>query len=394
MSRMESSKLWGKITILVALCGWALSAQAKYDGGSGEPNNPYQISSVADWQELMTTPADWASHFVLTGDLDLDGVLLSPIGNDANNFTGVFEGSDYIIRNAVINQPADYFVGLFGYLGYGGQIRNLGVEDANISGFRFVGGLVGRDYSGTISSCYATGAVTGQGEIGGLAGTNEHGTISHCYATAVVTSTSLPDHYYFSFVGGLCGGNWGIISGCYATGTVAGTGWVVGGLVGINYAPVSYCYATGAVTGIIGAGGLAGYNYPDSYATITACFWDMWTSGQAGSSGGTRKTTVEMQTLSTFTAAGWDFVGETTNGPNDVWRMCVDGVDYPQLTWEYVQVGDFACPDGVNAGDLMVLCEDWLSPYSQALYGADANGDKQVTFADFAILAQRWLSAL
>jgi hypothetical protein len=74
--------------------------------------------------------------------------------------------------------------------------------------------------------------------------------------------------------------------------------------------------------------------------------------------------------------------------------MCVDGVDYPRLTWEYVQGGDFACPDGVNGGDLEVLCEDWLSTYSQALYGADANGDNQVTFGDFAILAEHRLSGL
>ena len=94
-----------------------------------------------------------------------------------------------------------------------------------------------------------------------------------------------------------------------------------------------------------------------------------------------------MKTQSTFTEAGWDFLGETINGPNDIWRMCLDGVDYPRLTWEYVQGGDFACPDGVNGGD-------WLSTYSQALYGADANGDKEVTFADFAILAERWLSGL
>jgi hypothetical protein len=41
-----------------------------------------------------------------------------------------------------------------------------------------------------------------------------------------------------------------------------------------------------------------------------------------------------MKTLSTFTSAGWDFVGETANGTNDYWRMCVDGVDYPRLAWE------------------------------------------------------------
>ncbi|MBN2132483.1 MAG: hypothetical protein JW741_23475 [Sedimentisphaerales bacterium] len=50
------------------------------------------------------------------------------------------------------------------------------------------------------------------------------------------------------------------------------------------------------------------------------------------SAGGTGLTTAEMQIAATFLAAGWDFVGETENGPNDVWTM-PEG-DYPRLAWE------------------------------------------------------------
>jgi hypothetical protein len=156
---------------------------------------------------------------------------------------------------------------------------------------------------------------------------------------------------------------------------------------------ISACYSTGAVTGGVGSldiGGLCGLNYD----TVTCCFWDIQTSRLDTSSGGTPKTTVEMKTQSTFTSDGWDFLGEAANGTEDTWRMCVDGLHYPRLTWEYGQGGDFACPDGVNGGDLEVLCGGWLWSYSQAFYGADANGDNHVTFADFAILAQHWLSGL
>jgi hypothetical protein len=44
------------------------------------------------------------------------------------------------------------------------------------------------------------------------------------------------------------------------------------------------------------------------------------------------KTTAEMQTQATFTAAGWDFLGESANGSLETWRMCTDGVDYARLT--------------------------------------------------------------
>ncbi len=51
------------------------------------------------------------------------------------------------------------------------------------------------------------------------------------------------------------------------------------------------------------------------------------------SDGGTGLTTVQMQNLSTFLAAGWDFAGETANGENDTWWI-IEGQDYPRLWWE------------------------------------------------------------
>ncbi|MCX5644607.1 MAG: hypothetical protein NTZ17_07960 [Phycisphaerae bacterium] len=35
----------------------------------------------------------------------------------------------------------------------------------------------------------------------------------------------------------------------------------------------------------------------------------------------------------TFLDAGWDFVGETANGPEDIWWI-LEGKDYPHLWWE------------------------------------------------------------
>jgi hypothetical protein len=52
--------------------------------------------------------------------------------------------------------------------------------------------------------------------------------------------------------------------------------------------------------------------------------------------GGKGKTTAEMQTKSTFTDAGWEFVGETANGTEDIWWI-LEGQDYPRLWWEKVE---------------------------------------------------------
>ena len=137
-------------------------------------------------------------------------------------------------------------------------------------------------------------------------------------------------------------------------------------------------------------GGLVAYND----GSVINCFWDTETSEKPYSDGGTGKTTVEMQTLLTFTDAGWDFIDEDINGNNNFWRMCVIGVDYPRLSWEYAQNGDFACSDGIDTVDLQTLVSHWLmtitSHPTTFSYACDANSDGQINFEDYAILSKHW----
>jgi len=117
---------------------------------------------------------------------------------------------------------------------------------------------------------------------------------------------------------------------------VNGTHGHIGGLVGWNaYGSISATYSTGIVKGGGYVGGLVGRNLEDK-GSITSSFWDIQTSGQPTSAGGTGKTTVEMQTASTFLDAGWDFVDETANGTEDIWWID-EGKDYPRLWWEKVE---------------------------------------------------------
>jgi hypothetical protein len=293
--------------ICICLCLLAGGVWAgTYSGGDGSDAKPYQLSRAEDWQELIATSADWGSgqYFVLTGDIDFGGATITPVGNDGTNFTGVFDGNGHVLSHFVIDQSGSDYVGLFGYVGSGGQIRNLGVENADIQGKVYVGGLCGYNSSGTISQCYATGSVTGSFS-GGLCGFNTYGTISACYATGAVTG---------NFSGGLCGFNtYGTIRACYASGAV--TGSFSGGLCGRNYGTISECYATGSVTGSYGVGGLCGSNS----GTIIASFWNIQTTGQSGSSGGKGLTTAQMKTMSIYQNAGWAMTG---------WVM-QDGVDTP-----------------------------------------------------------------
>ena len=106
-----------------------------YSGGSGTDTDPYQISNTADWTELMGTSADWDKYFIMTADIDFGGASLTPVGKVTGTFYGIFDGDGHILSDAVINQPEVYNVGIFGYLGLRGQIRNLTSENIAVNGY-------------------------------------------------------------------------------------------------------------------------------------------------------------------------------------------------------------------------------------------------------------------
>ncbi len=238
----------------------------------------------------------------------------------------------YATGNVVGN---DYIGGLLGFnRGYYGTADIFCCHASSyVSGDNYIGGLLGMNFASTInggyaniSRCYSTGNVIGKSAVGGLvgktSGDKNHATIFANYATSYTHGTG-------DFIGGLVGLNYTFISNCYALGSVVGNG-NVGGLVGRHYEDdISACYSAGKVEGNGRVGGLVGYSFQ---GTVNHSFWNILTSGQTSSAGGTGKTTNQMQTKSTFMTAGWDFVGESANGTEDIWRMCVDSIDYPKLS--------------------------------------------------------------
>jgi hypothetical protein len=212
-----------------------------------------------------------------------------------------------------------------------------------------------------VRECYAAGNVTGNWRVGGLVGSNS---------------------------------GYGAISNCYYTGSVLGD-WA-GGLVGYNEDVISNCYAAASVSGDDSVGGLVGYDYSGSY---TKCFWDSDINPDVNGIGnGTDpnvigEPTMNMQTLSTFTDAGWDFVWESANGPNDIWAIC-EGVDYPKLTWQFV-IGDFDSDDDVDLADFAMLAARWLETESSFFCGGiDLTGDDEVRMDDLGELTENWLAGI
>jgi hypothetical protein len=368
--------------------GQPITRVYSYGGGTGTQADPYLIYTPEQLNMIGLIACDWDKHFKLMADIDLsvfDGKDGRPAFNiiatdtdtaksgfQGTSFTGVFDGNGHTVSHLTIR--GNDFVGLFRKLQSGAEVKDLGVVDVNVVGSGdYVGGLVGFN-GGEVIRCYSTGAVSGAERIGGLVGYNS-GSVTHCHSTGVVSGTGDWD------VGGLVGTNRGDVTHCYATGAVTG-GWFVGGVVGWNEdGRVTQCYSTGAVSGGAYVGGLVGSDgdsemaiggavtrcystgavsggayvgglMGDNWGTVTGCFWDTQTSGQATSDGGTGKTTAEMRTGKTFLEAGWDFV--------NVW--------------------------GIG--------ENQTYPYLHKYSAADINQDGSVNFLDFAVLAENWLTGM
>jgi hypothetical protein len=283
--------------------GEALDTQQLSDflTGAGTKDDPYLIYTVEQINIIGVFPCDWDKHYKLMADIDLGALRgtdfnIIAISYD-NAFTGVFDGNGRKISNFNYNSTDTDYIGLFGCVsGVNAEIKDLGLIDTNIDAGtgNCVGSLVGRLREGTITSCYIEGGtVKGDYNVGGLVGENYHGTITNCYSAGRVIGERN--------VGGLAGYNWG------------------------TYAKITTSYSIGAVSGNDNVGGLVGRGISDM---VVNGFWDVETSGQTTSAGGTGKITAEMQMSITFYGwGGWDSAG------NGLWTIN-EGNDYPRLWWE------------------------------------------------------------
>jgi rhodanese-related sulfurtransferase len=376
---------------------------SKYGGGAGEPNEPYLIYTAEQLNAVGAEPNDWDKNFKLMADIDLSGysydrAVIAPDINDVNSgfqgipFTGVFDGNSCKISYLSCMSKGKSYVALFGYVsGYSAEIKHLGLIDPNVSAEQnalSTGSLTGELLYGTITNCYVEGCnISGENFVGGLVGGNNHGTIRNCYAIGTVSG--------FEHLGGLAGGNSGWIMNSYTDVSVTGNN-TIGGLVGYNaggresVGTIQQCYSVGILMGDSEVGGLVG----GQPGIVIDSFWDIETSGQIESASGEGKITVEMQMAGMFIEAGWDFVGETDNGTEDIWSIC-EGTNYPLLVWQ-IPMGDFVCPDGIDRDDFFFLLEFWLNDNCDSsndfCQGTDLDQSGTVDGDDLEIFFESWLA--
>ena len=179
--------------------------------GNGTSENPYIISDYSDLVTLSQLIAEetdahyaGASYRVSVKSITVDateGQTFIPIGSETKPFTGNFDGNGVIISGLTVDSDDDY-VGLFGYVGPGAVISEVGLYKADIATNRYYAGGIAGYNAGNISSCFVHGSISGLQRVGGIAGYNA-GDIENCYSSGAIVPA--PGTVAISYAGGLVG---------------------------------------------------------------------------------------------------------------------------------------------------------------------------------------------
>ena len=315
---------------------WDGSTAAAFAGGTGTAEDPYQIANGAELAYLASSVNNGetyeAKNFVLTANIDLNGLPWTPIansffdalfgGSDYRVFAGNFDGKGYTISNVSIGSettPLESDVlGLFGATE--GKISNLNLDTVSIHGVA------------KIASGYVIGIA------GGLVGSSA-GSIENCHVTGLVMDMSAPSNGYVAayWVGGLVGALDGaqLINECSVSGSItekAGKG-SIGGLIGELGKAAKITYSRSDVTVNVKADSRGGANVggfigkgngkTDAETIIRNCYatgnvtGGAYTGGFAGGLWGLNiKNCYASGNVSQAAAAMASFVGTDASDPN------------------------------------------------------------------------------
>lgn len=202
--------------------------------------NPQIGANVIDkaelFEEMRTRPSEF---WCLGNDIPLyDMSVHAPI----ENFTGILYGNGYKISKFKYNGPATEKIGIFGTLT--GVVQDFKIDSSDIT------------VTGTVN-------VVNSIDIGTIAAINDQGGINNCqvgvsktYAPIIVNSNTIAN------VGGICGTNTGVISGCSVTALTCICTGNVGGICGYNQSQIGGGSVNGCEIHIYAgnAGGVAGYS--------------------------------------------------------------------------------------------------------------------------------------
>lgn len=369
-------------TFVTLAFGVFLNVPAAYGfsgSGAGTTLNPYQITTCAQFEDMNS---NLSASYKLMNDLDCSGTLFTPIGSaSTGGLAGTFDGGSHTITGITVSQPADYDVGIFGFI-EGGSISNLNITNSSVQGLGYVGvltggtngfgsvdhvtitdsgamgqsmvgGMFGSLFQFSINDVHtANTTVNGTNpsgttsEIGGLAGEINGADVTRAYVLGGGVTGNIDDNTQSQHIGGFVGedGNGSNVSDSFTTANVSGHNYVGGFSGDINDTAYATSYASGNVngdnyvggftgrlqTGSIGnsfavghvsgftIGGLVGQTSAGYGGSISNSAWDVTRSGQTDCVGDLG-ITIDCSGVNVANADPNHFMNNHTNAPLSVW---------------------------------------------------------------------------
>ena len=170
----------------------------------------YNADGLLAWAEAAKS--DLSIDCTLTADIDLTGKTWTPIGDGVMSkygYQGTFDGQGHRITGLAIttDNPQGESAALFGGIGGNGEVKNLQLVDVDydVKQAGPSGGIAMSNY-GTITACSVTGTIAAaRGSVGGIA-VNNFGTITACWFKGDIAGTNR---------GNIAAHNYGILTACY-----------------------------------------------------------------------------------------------------------------------------------------------------------------------------------
>lgn len=287
------------------------SDNPKFEAGNGTETDPYIIATAAQLDEVRNFPS---ACFELSKDIDLSSYLNSNSSGwtPIKDFTGKFDGKKHTIKGLWISLSSISNVGLFANIqgssdNKRASVSNLfvNISKKGITGGSRVGGICGNLSYGNIENCMVTGDISGYRYVGGIVGWNNgNSSISQCASSGNIIATD-------GEVGGILGYWYGScsIENCYSIANVKAEGshnYSDANGIGIG---AEKCYFAGTISG--------DNTYPIG-EYYTNSYYDSEKTKISGKQGAL--TTKQMKQQASF--QGWDF--------DNIWTI-QEGVDFPKL---------------------------------------------------------------
>ncbi len=221
LDRLTLSVIFGTIAALVSspfVYGFSGT-------GAGTSGNPYKVASC---EQLQAIADDLGAYYEQTGNIDCaasatwnSGAGFAPI----TGFTGSYDGNGYTINNLAIEHNDTNETGLFS------TVSNATITAINLRGGHVINhngtpdtaSLIGLASNSTISSCSSTTTVEG-GDGGGLIGTMVGGTLNKCWYNG---TANLSGYRYSGGLSGLVMVG-AVISNVYTAGSIQARGGLFG----------------------------------------------------------------------------------------------------------------------------------------------------------------------